>query len=224
MATNTKTRKATSTVKIPAGAKQPTDHAKGPRIRRVKVAMDDVAAQDLEDALEALQVAQAAKAEERDRRVAVLMATRREAFARSLANLGAGPVLDEVRAEVDAQIVVELAPVEDAVAAARARVQDTMRTYTFQSIGNTAYQRLLDEHKPTEQDHEQVKTEGRGDRAIYHAETFAPALVQRCALDPKLSVAQVTEMFDGSTWNLSELALLFMAAYEVNTQRRVIAG
>lgn len=214
--------KPRKTSQRPPGVKQPADHQKGPRIRRVKVTMDDVAAQDLEDALDALQSAQRVKNDERDRRVAVLMQQRRETADPGIGV--AGPILDDVRALVDTWIAAELAPLEDAVAEARARVEAGIKTYTFQSLGNTAYQRLLGEHKAQESDHEEVKSEGRGERALYHAETFGPALVQRCASDPKLSVAEVADMFTGGDWNLSELALLFMAAYEVNTQRRVVPG
>lgn len=211
---------ANKTTRVPAGARRPKDRmAKRPRSRTVTVPMDDQAVHDLDAARVTLEQARQRAATGRDLRAARLMAQRR----------AAGPTpdgdvyrtsLDTVRAEVDLAIAAELEPLEKAVEQALAHVDDTSRTFLFHALGNTAYQALLDAHKPTDDDHEKVKAEGSGTRAVFHAETFAPALVQACCDD--LDEDEVTDMFEGDAWNLAELAHLFMAAYEVNTQRSVV--
>lgn len=200
---------------IPASARQPADRlGKTPRTRTVSIPMDDDAAQALEDAQAELDQARYAKTEDRDSRVAGLMAARR----------APGVVLDleDVRREVDAAIEAELKPLAEHVAKTAAAVDATSKRFTFHALGHKTYQALLTAHKPTDDDHEQVKAEGSGTRALFHAETFGPALVKACSADPVLTDDDIAEIFDGGAWNLSEIGLLFMAAYEVNTQRRVV--
>lgn len=202
---------------VPAGVKQPADRlGKAPRTRTVTIPLDDDAAQALEDTTDALESARSSAEQDRDSRVAQRLAARRAP--------GVVQDIDQVRAEVDELIEVELAPLEHAVQVARAQVAATSRTFTFRSLGNTAYQALLGAHPATDVDHEQVRDEGRGSKAAYHAETFAPALVQACGIAPLLDDEDIADIFTGGAWNFSEIALLFMAAYEVNTQRRVVPG
>lgn len=214
-----KTSKRTAP-KVPPGARRPGDRqtAKRARVASVTVPMDPQAVLDLEQARNALEQARARLTADRDVRVARILTQRREQ----------GPTddpwrtqVDAVRAEVDVAVADELAPLEKAAQDALDRVDATSRTYVFHALGNVAYERLLKAHKPTDDDHEQVQRDGQGTRALFHADTFGPALVEACC--DELDEAEVDDMFHGDDWNLAELYELFMTAYGVNTQRTVVA-
>lgn len=206
------------TTAVPAGAKRPTDRkAKKRRIARVTVPLDPEKVLTLQEERRNLERARLELQRDRDTRVARILTERRASGGDA-----AGHVMsvDLVRAEVDVAIADELAGREKTVQAALDAVDETSHTYEFHALGNDAYQALLDAHKATDEDHEKVKAEGQGTRALFHADTFGPALVEACC--EELTADDVDDMFHGGDWNLSELAELFMAAYECNTQRSVV--
>lgn len=211
--------KKTAPRPVPAGAKLPTDRlGKTPRVRSTTVPLDDEAVRLLEGAQAELDRARNVLLNDRDRRVAEIITSRR---GKPVGADGEQQTVDvgAVRAEVDVAIGEEIAAFEKAVEAAYDHVEATSRTFTFRNIGNTAYQKLLTKHPASDDDHEQVKAEGRGTRALYHAESFAPALVQASCIDPVLDNDDIADIFEGETWNLAEIAQLFQTAYEVQTQR-----
>lgn len=87
----------------------------------------------------------------------------------------------------------------------------------FRSIGRKAYDRLIDEHPPTDKQKEEAAE--AGNPAPYNGETFAPALVAASCVEPKMTVEDAKEIFE--EWNQSESFSLFMAAMRVCTGRRV---
>lgn len=99
----------------------------------------------------------------------------------------------------------------------------------FRAIGRKGYDDLIRAHPATdcEKDCGECDTcnirKESGDataRAPYHAETFAPALIAASCVEPQMSVEQVATLFD--EWTTAEIMSLFVAALEVNTQRRVV--
>jgi hypothetical protein len=117
---------------------------------------------------------------------------------------------------------------ETEVAEAKARLVEDSIELKFRSIGRKNYDALLEAHPPTP---EQIKefqeanadkegNPGKG-QPPYNVDTFAPALVAASLAEPELSEEQVQELFD--EWNATELAELWVAALEVNTQRRVVS-
>jgi hypothetical protein len=133
------------------------------------------------------------------------------------ASLGNG----DVAAEQARQDAIR-AEYEDAKAAYEdATVQIVMRT-----IGRKAYERLVLEHPPTDEQKAQFKID-YGDEATapYDAEAFAPALVAACCVEPKMTVEEVTVLFEGEfddagneitpAWNMAEVMTLFGEALAV---------
>ena len=118
---------------------------------------------------------------------------------------------------------------ESALAVAKEAVLETSVKMTFRSIGRKAYDALLDEHPPTAEQIKEFREENAdkdGNPATkgqppYNIETFAPALIQASCVEPAMTLEQVNELFD--EWNSTELSELWGAAYEVNTQRRVVS-
>ena len=74
-------------------------------------------------------------------------------------------------------------------------------TMTLQSIGQVAYNKLVEEHPPTREQQQ------RGQ--VFNIDTFAPALVAACSLRPKLTVEQTTELQDDENWSGGEFGDLY---------------
>lgn len=204
-----RTRKAAAAK--PPGVALPKDRlGKMPRVTRVTVPLDDEAVQALLDAREAHDAAASRLAAERGRRI-------NQARQADLA-----AEQNDLEKAVDREIDAELDPLAKAVTVAEDAVRASSRTFTFRALGRRAYQDLLDQHPARDEDHEDVQAQGLGQKAAYHALTFAPAVVQASAVDPALSDADIADIFETGNWNHNEVAQLFMAALEVNTQRRLV--
>lgn len=88
----------------------------------------------------------------------------------------------------------------------------------FRSIGRKAYEDLMEAHPPTPEDFEEhAKAGGKGEPA-YSTKTFSVALIAASCVEPKMTEAQVQELFD--RWNFAEIAPMWVAALEVNNNRR----
>lgn len=121
--------------------------------------------------------------------------------------------------------------------AARAEVEKSTVVYRFQAIGQPAYEQLVADHPPTDEqmakyraDVEVQAAKPIGEREPVEApfanvETFAPALIAASLIDPEMTLEQVTTEFAGESWNIAEVQSLYNEALLVNTtMRRVSAG
>lgn len=111
-----------------------------------------------------------------------------------------------------------LTGLEEALAKARAALDNETVTLRFRSIGRKRYDKLVHEY-PTDEKQDAEHKDEHGVPAPYDAEEFSVALIAASCVEPVLSEDQVRELRD--TWNVSEYVEMFMAALEVNTQRRV---
>jgi hypothetical protein len=110
----------------------------------------------------------------------------------------------------------ELDTLRAAAAAAEAVV-----TLKFRSIGHQAYDKLIRDHPPTAEQVAEVKALGVGE-LNFNADTFPPAVVSASLDEPKMTVAEVTELWESPDWNQAELSVLFSAAVEVNSRRETL--
>lgn len=110
------------------------------------------------------------------------------------------------------------AALEEAERKARAALDAETVTMRFRSIGRKAYDALLLAHPPTEADKAEAKEAGT-EPPPWDIGTFAPALVAASCVEPRMSEAEVHELWDA--WNAAESAQCWIAALYVNTQRRV---
>lgn len=79
----------------------------------------------------------------------------------------------------------------------------------FKSIGSKRYDDLLGQHKPTK---EQAK-----DGAQWNGETFPPALIAACAVDPEISLEDAEAIWASDDWSRGELLDLFVAVIKLNS-------
>lgn len=89
-------------------------------------------------------------------------------------------------------------------------------------LGGTAYRKLLAEHPPTDEDHQETQALGAG-RARWSVQGFPRALIQASCVEPALSDQDMAEMFEGGAWNEDEITHLFAAAYKASTTVRTVS-
>ena len=83
-------------------------------------------------------------------------------------------------------------------------------TLKYQAIGMRAYDRLVSKHPP--------KPEQRVDGASFDIDSFAPALISACALEPEITPAQAKEIWDSEDWSRGDVMVLFRNAVELNNR------
>jgi|SRR5215831_1189634 len=83
-------------------------------------------------------------------------------------------------------------------------------TLKYRAIGMRAYDRLVAKHPP--------KPDQRADGASFDMDTFAPALIAACSVDPEISPEQAKEIWDSDDWSRGDVMVLFRNAVELNNR------
>lgn len=136
----------------------------------------------------------------------------------------------EVRAEArpsDTEAQAQLWEAQEALRQVEVRLTDeeAVASFTFRSIGRAAYDALVDRFPATAEQRQKAKAQGildAGGVLGWNPETFPPALVAACLVEPKLSEDEVAAVWASEDWNQAELQTLLGAAIEVNGTRRVV--
>jgi hypothetical protein len=81
---------------------------------------------------------------------------------------------------------------------------------TFQAIGAQEYDKLVSKHPPT--------SEQRVDGASFNIDTFAPALIAKCAVEPEMTEKDAKEIWDSPEWSRGDLMVLFRHAVDLNNR------
>lgn len=115
----------------------------------------------------------------------------------------------------DALREAEAALEEAASALAKAVV-----TFRFQGLGANEYDALVDEHQATE-DQKRKARQANQPIPVTNEDTFPPALVAACCVDPPMTYEQAVSLWKDGKWNHRELRDLFDAAWGVSRGRRV---
>lgn len=112
----------------------------------------------------------------------------------------------------------------------RKELEETLARFEVRSIGPKAYDKLVSEHPPTQEQRRQAKKDGSGP-LLWNEDTFQDALIAATCWyvytdeDGVEQKAQLTEEFvkemnEGDQWSRGDLSTLFQTAFEVNAQIR----
>lgn len=85
-----------------------------------------------------------------------------------------------------------------------AELADEEVTFLYAAIGNVDYDKLLTECPPT--------TAQRAEGAVYNQDKFAPELLSRVCVEPKLTAEEWTEIWTSPDWSRGETGNLFYEA------------
>lgn len=90
-------------------------------------------------------------------------------------------------------------------------IGDDVVTVKLLALRPQEYDDLLSEHPPTK--------EQKAAGGTYNPDTFNPALIAACLVEPQLSAEEVLEIWEGGDWSRGELSDLTMAVLTVNNGR-----
>jgi hypothetical protein len=83
-------------------------------------------------------------------------------------------------------------------------------TLKYQAIGMRAYDRLVAKHPP--------KPEQRAEGASFDIDSFAPALIAACSVDPEITPTEAKQIWDSEDWSRGDVMVLFRNAVELNNR------
>jgi hypothetical protein len=83
-------------------------------------------------------------------------------------------------------------------------------TMKYQAIGMRAYDRLVAKHPP--------KPEQRAEGSSFDIDTFAPALIAACSVEPEISPAEAKQIWESEEWSRGDVMVLFRNAVELNNR------
>lgn len=83
-------------------------------------------------------------------------------------------------------------------------------TLKYQSIGARDYDKLVAKHPP--------KNEQRAEGSSFNIDTFAPALIASCCIEPEMSREDAQAIWDSEDWSRGDLMVLFRNAIELNNR------
>lgn len=104
-----------------------------------------------------------------------------------------------------------------------AEYQETSITFTFRSIGRKRYEKLMNDHAPT--DEQRAAAGDKADQILFNSDTFPMALIMESLVDPRPEDGQYEEF---ASWieddfNNAEFYELWLAAFGVHTERAVVS-
>ena len=123
----------------------------------------------------------------------------------------------------DKTIASDLHVAEQACKEAEAKFRESAALFKFKSIGRVAFDKMIKNHPPTAEEKREVAEAGGDPSELqWCVETFSVALTAACSLEPKMTVAEVQELWDDDNWTQAEAAAMFNAALQANMERRNI--
>jgi hypothetical protein len=182
---------------------------KKPLVRRVTVYTDDAPLLALGDARDELETAEIDAKARYEQRISLVRAVNPSAVE-----------LLTTETSLHTEQQAYLQPYRDALTAAEDAVRAASEQYVFKSPGHRAYQDLLAEHPPTEDDHDRArKVTGRAETlALWHDETFEPALISMCCIGAGLTVEEADKLVANLPPRNTERALSIDEASELRDE------
>lgn len=125
----------------------------------------------------------------------------------------------EGRGATDPVRKLELDEKQQRLADLQRQLREETATMRFEGIGRERFEEIQDEHQPT--DEQKAEAAAKDDPPPeWNPDTFPQAVVQASCVEPKMTEEQVAHLW--KTWNEGELTAIWLTAYAVNTQRRVV--
>lgn len=107
--------------------------------------------------------------------------------------------------------------------AAKAELRKKSVRFVAQALGRKKYNKLKEQHPPTDEQQEQVMEESKGAmRLTYNSDTFVPELISRTLVEPEMTAQDVRDWFDDDNWNDAEIATVVKMCFDVNSENRIV--
>lgn len=124
----------------------------------------------------------------------------------------------------DTDAAARLWQAEENVAQIEQQLRDTdsVAYFKLRAIGRAAFDALVNAHPPTSAQRAKAKSLGLGGEMAWNPDTFPPALVAACLVDPEMTEDQARLLWEDDSWNAAETQALMDAALEVNGTRSIV--
>ena len=83
-------------------------------------------------------------------------------------------------------------------------------TLKYQAIGMRAYDKLVAKHPP--------KAEQRAEGSSFDIDSFAPALIAACSVEPEITISEAKAIWESEDWSRGDVMVLFRNAVELNNR------
>lgn len=123
------------------------------------------------------------------------------------------------------QTVEEMAEAQARKDALLEEMKDNVAVFRIQGLGRKKYEALQNEpqFQPTKEQQElNRRRNGQSSTLPWNVDTFPPALISACMLEPELSIAEAKELWSSDDWTTAELLTILNTCIEVNEQVRNI--
>ena len=107
------------------------------------------------------------------------------------------------------------------VAELREEVEGNIAEFVFRSVGRRKFEDLLEECPATAKQKADAAKRGE-DEPSWDADTFPVMLMTAAVVAPQITEEEFFEIWESEDWNQAELMSLFLAALQVNQQRKVV--
>lgn len=114
-----------------------------------------------------------------------------------------------------------IAAAKDALEQVRVEIAEDLAELTFRALPSNEYKELVRAHPPNQADQAENQRI-HGMPAEFDVDTFAPALISACCVEPKMTVDEVNELVTVFGWSDAEFGRLFQLALMVNSSMRSI--
>ena len=138
---------------------------------------------------------------------------RRAAAAR--AGVSAGAPEEDVLAALDAVRQADEAtmkPLRDALSAADTALDAVREKWTFKSLGNVKWKRMVHANPAGDEDQAEWEANGGQGKCPYAFEGIARALLKEATVTPAQTPEEIDEVFDGDAWSDAEINHLWTSA------------
>lgn len=122
--------------------------------------------------------------------------------------------------EVRRQVVEDLATATADEDALKEEMGDNVAVFKFKSLGGKKFGKMREKYPPSDDHVAYAKSKGLV--LDWNPDTFPPALLAACAVEPELTPEQAQELWESDEWSEGELNSLLEAALNANTQVRSI--
>lgn len=131
-----------------------------------------------------------------------------------------------VKLRDDAASAERLPLAESELETIREALESEAVKFVFKSIGRKAYDRLVQEHPPTDEQLERARQEDEKATLPFNPDTFPLALMMACMEEPDVTdpddANAMREWLESEVFNSSETMMLFNACLDVNTRSTLV--
>jgi hypothetical protein len=119
------------------------------------------------------------------------------------------------------QLLSDFAAAKEKVADLHKEIEGNVVEFVFRSVGRRKFEDLLEECPATPKQKADASKRGE-DEPSWDSDTFPVLLMTAAVVSPEITEEEFYEIWESEDWNQAELMSLFLAALQVNQQRKVV--